>query len=344
MAQNMRPGIYVDYKIYPLSAQSNSKTVGIIAQGVGEKNKIMKACSLEEAHQLFGPATEENPLGSLAEVLFSEGVSVVYGICPNGTSISFYTVAFHSMLEEPVEIFITDQTDSMFYNSIKNGLAGLGENAVGKYAVLSGQVTDQPEELANKLNSERVLLAYPKTTLQEKTLDLSAAVLAGMLSVNQEITGNLNGTVSMGNYIVSKLQESKINSLLENGICVLEQSGNHAELIRGVTTRTKDEEGNAEYTYRNLSIPLIADRVVTELKEILQSRINAATGGNMALSSLSSLIVCKLENLKEEGILFDYHTPKISLLETDQSICVVEVEFTAAQWFSQIYLTAHISV
>ncbi len=344
MTETMRPGIYVDYQIYPLSSQQQSKTVGVIAQGTGDKNKVLKASSLEEAHRVFGPSGTENPLGTLAEVLFSEGVSAVYGISPNGSSISFYSVAFHNLLQEPVDIFITDQTDPLFYNSVKKGLEDLGENAVGKYAVLLSQSSGAPEELAKTLNYERILLAYPKMTRQDESLDLSSAVLAGMLSVSEEITGNLNGTVSLGNYTVSKLQEDQVNNLLKNGVCVLEQSGSHGELIRGVTTKTQDEDGNADYTYRNLSVPLIADRVVTELKEVLQTRINAAVGGSVALSSLSSLIVCKLEALQEEGILFSYRTPKLSLSEEDQSVCIVEVAFTAAQWFSQIYLTAHISV
>jgi hypothetical protein len=344
MTKRMRPGIYVDYQIYPLSSQRKSRSVGILAQGTGEKNKILKASSLEEAHRVFGPASEENPMGTLAEVLFREGVSTVYGICPTGSSISLYSVAFRKLLAEPAEIFITDQTDYLFYNSMKKSLQELGENAVGKYAVLLTPASGTPQETAKKLNYERILMAYPKIVRAEETLDLSAAVLASMLAVGEEITGNLNGAVSQENYTVEQLSETQIDSLLENGVCVLEQSGSHGELIRGVTTKTQDEDGNADYTYRNLSVLLIADLVVMELKELLMERIHGAAGGSVALESLSSLILCKLEALKEEGILFSYHTPRLSLSEDDRSVCIAEIAFTAAQWFSQIYLTAHISV
>lgn len=344
--QSMRPGIYVDYEISSLKGAVSGKTVGIVAQGIKEGNRVFKAESLEESRNLFGPGVEENPLGLFAALLFAEGVSSVWGIIPEGDGVEQYQRAFDLLLAaDGAEMILSDSGEEAFYQYEKTRLLSLGEKKIGKYLILPAQLAESAEravEIANTMNCERICMAYPKVRYGQ--MDISQVILAAMLAHADELAGNLNGTVTAGTYEVASLTEEAVNQLIRNGVCVLEGMGNLVTLIRGVTTRIRNEEGEKDLFYRNLSVPMISDRVVLELRTLLLERIQSSPGGETALSTLASLLIGRLEELKEEGLISSYTAPSLRISEEDAGVCMAEVGFTISQWFSQIYLQAHITV
>ena len=51
-----------------------------------------------------------------------------------------------------------------------------------------------------------------------------------------------------------------------------------------------------------------------------------------------------LDQKQQEGMVTSFEPPVVYVQPDDPSVCVVELEFYLASVFSQIYLTAHISI
>ena len=118
------------------------------------------------------------------------------------------------------------------------------------------------------------------------------------------------------------LSEQEIETLLGDGVTVLEMADGQAECIRCVTTRTRT--GNEEdRTFSSVNVVMMIDEIIRAVRERLSE---------------------VLDEKKQQGLITSFEPPVAYVQKEDPSVCVVELEFDLAAVFSRIYLTAHISI
>lgn len=341
MTKTMRPGIYTDYTITPVSSGRSGRAVGIAARTTAECEGVQVVTTLSQAKRIFGESSEENVLMQMLTVLFAESSPVVYAAGVTEDTESAYQAAIDALCETDAYLITLDRKSLTTYQYLRAKLSVKEE----KLGIVTGIEGTAPDVLANTLNHERVCLAVPEVTAPGQTADLSGILLAVLISGCDEISGNLNGeTVEKALLLSEQYPEEKIESYLTNGICVFEERAGVITLIRGMTTKTKDDAGGSDTAYRNLGIILTIDTVIPALRELLREKLNLLQNNQAGLNTILSLVVCRLDDFVDEGLISEYQMPRISLDAEDSSVCIVEVAFTVRQGISSIYLTAHISI
>ena len=173
---------------------------------------------------------------------------------------------------------------------------------------------------------------------------LLAAALAGRLAAAADPSAALNGAVLEGITGLSKaFPEEELDILLQNGVAVLEMRAGRAELIRGVSTRTKTD-GVSDRTFHDINTVLIIDTVIAGIRASLKRMLAGARNNEKTRSALATQTAVKLEEYRLQGILDSYRSPVVAASGEDPSVCVVTVEFTAARGLNQIVIQASITV
>lgn len=255
-----------------------------------------------------------------------------------GSALLDYKEAFYEAKAEKTAYFlISDNNSQEFLSFVKSELQK------DNYRLFISAAGDTPTETAKSLNFERMILCCP--ALVSKGYDLSAAVCASMLIRDEKENPNLWLAVVNGDYELSESQtEEEKNNCLKSGVTVFESGSYGTEVIRAVTTRTKNASGAPDSSYRNVSVPLTADRVITSLKELLDKRLQGTGRGKTTLGSIKSLVECYFITALEEGLISSYEKPRISLSEDDKSVCLIGISFTIFEGIAQIYMNAEITV
>ena len=341
----MRPGVYASYTVTAVSAKNKGRAVTVAAKSPKGTTPVQKVTSFSEAKALFGAAEEGNDLMQWMQAVYDNGSPVVYAKSMEDSGAAAYQSALEELLETEAYVVCWDKSDSALAEYAAERLAQLAERGTLKLAVCRGETENEAVTMAKAVNSARVCLTYPKMTWGSMTADVAPAVLAAQIAGCEDLGGNLNGALVQGDVqVVNVSSEDSVNALIRSGVCVFEQNGSFAELIRGVTTATMDEQGNADATFRNLSVTMIADVVMEELRALLQTRLLQAKGSKAALDSIASLVVCQLSDLEDQGLLSGYEMPAVYLSEEDSTVCMVEVQFTVLQGIQQVVLNAQIMV
>ena len=173
---------------------------------------------------------------------------------------------------------------------------------------------------------------------------LLAAALAGRLAAVADPSAALNGAVLEGITGLSKaFPEEELDILLQNGVAVLEMRAGRAELIRGVSTRTKTD-GVSDRTFHDINTVLIIDTVIAGIRVSLKGMLAGARNNEKTRSALATQTAVKLEEYRLQGILDSYRSPVVTASGEDPSVCVVTVEFIAARGLNQIVIQASITV
>lgn len=343
MKQTMRPGIYTDYTLTPVYRKHKGKSVGIIAQTEKQTDGVQAITSLSQAQRVFGDVSENNRMMQLISVLFALASPIIYAVGLTDDSDSAYHKAIGQLSAGQAYLILMDSQKSSLYRYLDDAVNGAGE----KLGIVTGISGEEPDVTAKSLNSMRMCLAYPVVTVNGGSLDVSAAVLAAMISQNADAGTNLNGTSCSGNFTIAdagRPNENQVEQYLSAGVCVLEQQGSELELIRGLTTATIGADSTPDYTYRNLGVVLILDTVIPALRQTLKQRLAYTKNNQVGLNTILSVVICRLDDFVDTGLIHSYDTPNVTLDEDDPTICLVEVGFVVTQGISSIYLTAHISI
>ncbi len=342
--QTMRPGIYTSYTVIPRYPKKQGKAIGIAAKSGKIVQTVQKVTSLDQAKTLFGPMTSQNELLYLLQAAFWCGVPTVYAVSVIADTASEHQKAIGKLIQQK-DIYLICANQKAGTTYLKNQVQQQEQAGRELLIVTAENTVDSSIQLANQLNHKRILVSYPAIVSEESSTNLSAIILASLISVSQELNNNLNGTsIEQIFQIEQTILEEDINRLLQNGVAVFEQIGGHVELIRGVTTQTIGEDGQPDYTYRDLSVVLILDIVLYELRQLLLERMKRVYNDNASLNSIASLLACKLDELEQSGYLSTYELPRIYRKSDDSTACVADVSFTIRQGISQIYLTAQITI
>ena len=199
---------------------------------------------------------------------------------------------------------------------------------------------------AQAVNSGRVVLCCPALAPEEAEEDespraiygacaLAAAVLAAPTPVQ-----NFNGLRLRGLRVAEPLDEDEIQQLIRGGVCVLENIGESAELIRAVTTHTSAQDGGS--LLRGLNTVLIIDDVLSSVRETLGGKLSGS--GRVSIEGIRDLVAVGLRQKQDSGIIASFEPPRVRLCPSNPGICLVEISFGVAHLLSQIHLTAFVRI
>lgn len=341
MANSMRPGIYTDYTITPAFSKNRGQSIGIAARVKHAVEGIQTITSLSQAQRIFGEEALDNPMMQLIGAVYEATAPTIYAVGVTEDTDEAYLGAVDSLFQSRAYLLTTDRKSLPVYQKIREKLRESGE----KLAVLPTIPDTPPDELAQELNCERICVTYPPVKKNRFTEDFSAIGLTALISDRNGEPGSFNGAAYSQNCVLTEEpEEEEVETYLRSGVCVLETSGGSVTLIRGVTTRTHDEAGEPETSYRNLGVILTVDTVLPQLQETLRQKLDLTQNSLVGLNSILSLTVSRLEDFVDAGLLSGYDMPRITLDPDDASVCIVEIGFTVAQGISSIYLTAQITV
>ena len=204
------------------------------------------------------------------------------------------------------------------------------------------KLKEQAAQTAKSLNCERMVLCCQKAGMkEEESLTACAAAVAAMLAVG-EAMDSYHSRPLEGIEQLELLSEQEIETLLGDGVTVLEMADGQAECIRCVTTRTRT--GNEEdRTFSSVNVVMMIDEIIRAVRERLSEMLKGKRVG-FSQDSVVSQAAVVLDEKKQQGLITSFEPPVAYVQKEDPSVCVVELEFDLAAVFSRIYLTAHISI
>ena len=270
-----RPGVYWDYDASGVLWGSDSlKQVGIAALcEKGEQNRVYSIRRISDGKAVFG---EDSIMAGMIEKALINGASGVKAV-KAGTEESFdYEAALAALeREDDLGAVCCDSTQGAVLQLLKASAAAASDSGRERVAVgcFSGE---DPAAFANQLNCERMMLLCQASEGKPAGGGLLAAALAGRLAAAADPSAALNGAVLEGITGLSKaFPEEKLDILLQNGVAVLEMRAGRAELIRGVSTRTKTD-GVSDRTFHDINTVLIIDTVIAGIRASLKRMLAGA--------------------------------------------------------------------
>ena len=350
-----RPGVYSSYDASSVvSARAAAKTIGAAAIAAkGTANEVVLITSYEEGRSVFGEdAAGTQGMSALLRMLFLNGAGAVKAAAVGKAAggAADYASAFAALSEEEdVGIVVCDSAEVSVHQSLKTSVENASNARRERIAVVGGaaETVAQMVEHAKSINSERMVLVGPDAALEDGTeasAVLAAAAAAGVIAGSSDASVPINGAALAGLGGVSKrLSDSEIDQLVRGGVTPIECVGGVCSPVRGITTRTSTG-GAADATWRELTTILIVDEVIPTIRNALRARFARSKNTAQSRGAIRSQVVLELEEMKSREIVDGYGEVKVSALESDATVCLVEFSFAVAHGLNRIYLTAHITV
>lgn len=350
-----RPGVYSSYDASSVvSARASAKMIGAAAAATkGEANKVQLITSYEEGKSVFGEdASGVYGMSALLKVLFQNGAGAVKAVAvgedPDGAAD--YASAFAALNEEEdVGVVVCDSAETSVHQSLKTSVENASAARRERIAVVGGaeETVTQMTDHAKAINSERVVLVGPDVTPDggaEASAVLAAAAVAGVIAGGGDASVPINGAELAGiNGVSKRLNDNEIDQLVRGGVTPIECVGGVCSPVRGITTKTSSG-GAADTTWRELTTILIVDEVIPTIRNALRTRFARSKNTAQSRGAIRSQVVLELEEMKTREIVDSYGEVKVTALESDPTVCLVEFSFTVAHGLNRIYLTAHITV
>ena len=295
---------------------------------------VVQLKSLGQLEEFFEPQGAGKEFCRVCRMLLNVGVSGVYAVplTVDGSQAGeeLYEGALRKLCEiKRGGVILCDSTKPEVLHKLKERLA------VGCVA------KEQAAQTAKSLNCERMVLCCQKAGMKEESLTVCAAAVAAMLAVG-EAMDSYHSRPLEGIEQLEPLSEQEIETLLGDGVTVLEMADGQAECIRCVTTRTRT--GNEEdRTFSSVNVVMMIDEIIRAVRERLSEMLKGKRVG-FSQDSVVSQAAVVLDEKKQQGLITSFEPPVAYVQKEDPSVCVVELEFDLAAVFSRIYLTAHISI
>lgn len=169
------------------------------------------------------------------------------------------------------------------------------------------------------LNSSRAVVCYPEIQYQQfdgTIVDLppymTAALIAGRIAgkdVGDPISLDFVNIVGLGRV----LKSADVDRLLQNGVTTLEaarQGGRIGyRIVQGITTHQVD----ANPSFREISMRIIADSLSTELVEILESKFVGGKGTFNTVAMIKNEVQSFLDRKVREEVLVEYDPESVTV-------------------------------
>ena len=302
---------------------------------------VVQLKSLGQLEEFFEPQGAGKEFCRVCRMLLNVGVSGVYAVplTVDGSQAGeeLYEGALRKLCEiKRGGVILCDSTKPEVLHKLKEQLELASQRlAVGCVA------KEQAAQTAKSLNCERMVLCCQKAGMKEESLTVCAAAVAAMLAVG-EAMDSYHSRPLEGIEQLEPLSEQEIETLLGDGVTVLEMADGQAECIRCVTTRTRT--GNEEdRTFSSVNVVMMIDEIIRAVRERLSEMLKGKRVG-FSQDSVVSQAAVVLDEKKQQGLITSFEPPVAYVQKEDPSVCVVELEFDLAAVFSRIYLTAHISI
>ena len=341
-----RPGVYSDYNTSKIMySQKTGKSIAIVAKSNAETGKIYNIQSLLDAQTIF---ESSSTMYLLCKAVLENGMSSILAVS-TGNSDNNYESAFDLIeVTDGISAVICDSTNDSVQQLLMQSVLNASENKRERLGVLaSPESNDSLSTWAKQFNSERILLIAQSpinsegTTLSDCSL---AAALAAVISKYTDPSQSFNGAEIEGFSKINKsLTEDEVDEYITNGIIPFEVVAGRIEIIRAVTSKTTTD-GVADKTFKEVNTILIIDEVIKSIREALKNNISAAKNNVTTRNAINSQVTVKLQEFLDAGIIDSYSAPNVYQSSEDQSVCIVEIEFTVVQGINQIHITANINV
>ena len=307
---------------------------------------VVQLKSLGQLEEFFEPQGAGKEFCRVCRMLLNVGVSGVYAVplTVDGSQAGeeLYEGALRKLCEiKRGGVILCDSTKPEVLQKLKEQVELASQNERERLAI--GCVAkEQAAQTAKSLNCERMVLCCQKAGMkEEESLTACAAAVAAMLAVG-EAMDSYHSRPLEGIEQLEPLSEQEIETLLGDGVTVLEMADGQAECIRCVTTRTRT--GNEEdRTFSSVNVVMMIDEIIRAVRERLSEMLKGKRVG-FSQDSVVSQAAVVLDEKKQQGLITSFEPPVAYLQKEDPSVCVVELEFDLAAVFSRIYLTAHISI
>ena len=306
---------------------------------------VVQLKSLGQLEEFFEPQGAGKEFCRVCRVLLNVGGSGVYAVplTVDGSQAGeeLYEGALCKLCEiKRGGVILCDSTKPEVLHKLKEQVELASQNERERLAV--GCVAkEQAAQTAKSLNCERMVLCCQKAGMKEESLTVCAAAVAAMLAVG-EAMDSYHSRPLEGIEQLEPLSEQEIETLLGDGVTVLEMADGQAECIRCVTTRTRT--GNEEdRTFSSVNVVMMIDEIIRAVRERLSEMLKGKRVG-FSQDSVVSQAAVVLDEKKQQGLITSFEPPVAYVQKEDPSVCVVELEFDLAAVFSRIYLTAHISI
>ena len=306
---------------------------------------VVQLKSLGQLEEFFEPQGAGKEFCRVCRMLLNVGVSGVYAVplTVDGSQAGeeLYEGALRKLCEiKRGGVILCDSTKPEVLHKLKEQVELASQNERERLAV--GCVAkEQAAQTAKSLNCERMVLCCQKAGMKEESLTVCAAAVAAMLAVG-EAMDSYHSRPLEGIEQLEPLSEQEIETLLGDGVTVLEMADGQAECIRCVTTRTRT--GNEEdRTFSSVNVVMMIDEIIRAVRERLSEMLKGKRVG-FSQDSVVSQAAVVLDEKKQQGLITSFEPPVAYVQKEDPSVCVVELEFDLAAVFSRIYLTAHISI
>ena len=306
---------------------------------------VVQLKSLGQLEEFFEPQGAGKEFCRVCWMLLKVGVRGVYAVplTVDGSQAGeeLYEGALRKLCEiKRGGVILCDSTNPEVLHKLKEQVELASQNERERLAV--GCVAkEQAAQTAKSLNCERMVLCCQKAGMKEESLTVCAAAVAAMLAVG-EAMDSYHSRPLEGIEQLEPLSEQEIETLLGDGVTVLEMADGQAECIRCVTTRTRT--GNEEdRTFSSVNVVMMIDEIIRAVRERLSEMLKGKRVG-FSQDSVVSQAAVVLDEKKQQGLITSFEPPVAYVQKEDPSVCVVELEFDLAAVFSRIYLTAHISI
>ena len=349
-----RPGVYSNYDMSSVVSRTpGGQTVGLAAvSSTGTKGQIYTLTNYSTALAAFGQDSGDANMLALCRLIFMNGASKIIAVpAAVGTAAETadYKSAFSALETADCGVLCCGSTDTAVLQVLRDSAAA-SSAARRERVAICGAAVDTAAELAAvaaEINSERCCLVGPfpldadGSTLTGAHL---AAAAAGVLAAQTDPALPLSGAKVYGFSGLSRdYSDGEIDTLILGGVTPFECLSGETSFVRAVSTRTKTA-GAEDYTWREFSTVMIADNVISTLRNALRTRFARAKNTEQTRSAVKTQVTIELEAKKSAQIIDGYGAITVTQNISDPERCDVEFEFAVAHGLNQIVLTAHISV
>ncbi|NLF35057.1 MAG: phage tail sheath protein [Clostridiales bacterium] len=343
MTTHERPGVYSDYAASALvSGGTGGSVVGLAALSAGgTAGTAHHITSYDAAVSIFGSG---DAMTGLIRVLLLNGASGVVAVPVERAED--YGAAFAALEEEEsVAVVVCDATDLTTQQALRTSVKSASEARRERIAVVCGGPSATVGDLvtqAGGLNSERVVLVAPEE--EDGAGAVLAAAVAGAIAGEGDPAIPMGGAVLRGvGGLTRRYTDGEIDLLVRGGVTPLESVSGETSIVRAVTTRTKTGE-TADSTWRELTTIRVVDHVIPAVRRALRAKFQRAKNTAQARGAIRAQVIVELENKVSREIITGYDAVRVSALEENPTVCLVEFSFTVAHGLNQIWLSAHITV
>lgn len=336
-----RPGVYSSYEASSLTAAAAGGG-GVAVVAAADRAGLEKSyqwTSFSRAAADVGDCA----LSRMAQLAIRNGAGVVYGV-PAGED---YEAAFATAAGlENVSVVVCDSSRLEVQQALKSMVTECSAARRERIAVVGGGAGESVEKLierAEGLNCERMVLVAPGAG-DGSGGAMCAAAVAGAVAGGSDPALPLGGAQLYGlGELERGYDDGEIDLLVQGGVTPLETLAGACYVVRGVTTRTRSG-GAVDNTWRELTAILVVDEVIPGIRNALRAKFGRAKNTVQSRGAIRSLVVMELEKRVTREIIDGYEDVRVSALDTDPAVCLVEFAFTVAHGLNQIWLSAHITV